>query len=112
MHTPSSGFAGSWARTPTVTVLARILAAAMPPSFAMAQSPPSADAAARSLTLEEALALAASAAPALAGTAARVRAAEAGVRQADVRRNPTLGLVAENIGGGGGIGLIDRSATT
>lgn len=112
MHTPSSGFAGSWARTPTVTVLALILAAAMPPSFAMAQSPSSADAAARSLTLEEALALAASADPALAGTAARVRAAEAGVRQADVRRNPTLGLVAENIGGVGGIGLIDRSETT
>ncbi|MDP3400445.1 MAG: TolC family protein [Brevundimonas sp.] len=61
------------------------------------------------LTLPDALARAARADPAIAGSDARARAAEAGVRQADVRTNPRLGVAVENLPTIGGGGLIDRT---
>ncbi|WP_252865551.1 TolC family protein, partial [Brevundimonas diminuta] len=64
------------------------------------------------LPLEEALRRAVGADPALAGTAARSQAAEAGVRQADVRPNPTLGLMVENLPTLGGGDILGRTETT
>lgn len=55
---------------------------------------------------------AAAADPARAGLEARTRAAEAGVRQADVRPNPTLGLMVENLPTVGGGDLLGRTETT
>lgn len=70
------------------------------------------DAAAEPLTLPEALFRAAAYDPALPAAAARMRAAEAGVRQAGVRPNPSLGADLENFAGTGDIGLADRSEAT
>lgn len=69
------------------------------------------DAAAETLTLPQALSRAAAYDPAL-PAAARMRAAEAGVRQAGVRPNPSLGADLENFAGTGDIGLADRSEAT
>ncbi|MDO8802095.1 TolC family protein, partial [Phenylobacterium sp.] len=70
------------------------------------------DAAAESLTLAEALTRAAAYDPSLPAAAARTRAAEAGVRQAGVRPNPSLGAELENVAGTGEYGLADRSEAT
>ena len=70
------------------------------------------DAAAETLTLPEALSRAAAYDPALPAADARMRAAEAGVRQAGVRPNPSLGADLENFAGTGDIGLADRSEAT
>ncbi|MFC5343707.1 TolC family protein [Brevundimonas staleyi] len=111
MQTPTSGMAGSWARWTTVSVLALALAAALPPTRVLAQ-----DAAVQTsvptLSLRDALARAAGTDPALAATTARARAAEAAVRQADVRPNPTLGLQVENLPTLGGGDILGRTETT
>ncbi|CAN5602427.1 hypothetical protein BH10PSE5_BH10PSE5_31520 [soil metagenome] len=70
------------------------------------------DAVAAPLTLPEALTRAAAYDPSLPARAARVQAAEAGVRQAGVRPNPILGADLENFAGSGDIGLADRSEAT
>jgi cobalt-zinc-cadmium efflux system outer membrane protein len=64
------------------------------------------------LTLREALRRASGADPALIASAAREQAAEASVRQADVRPNPTLGLVVENLPTIGGGDILGRTETT
>ncbi|HVL41549.1 MAG TPA: TolC family protein [Brevundimonas sp.] len=111
MNTPITGSAGSWARLAAVSALALPLAA-LPSLPALAQTPPSAAAEAAALTLEEALARAAGIDPSLPGAEARVRAGDAAVRQADVRPNPTLGLMVENLPTLGGGAIIDRTETT
>ncbi len=111
MKTPSSGMAGSWARWTTVSVLALALVVGLPPTRALAQ-----DAAVRTsaptLSLRDALARASGTDPALAATSARAQAAEASVRQADVRPNPTLGLMVENFPAFGGGDILGRTETT
>lgn len=82
----------------------------LPCGMALAQdATPAAEAPLPTLTLPDALARAARSDPAIAGAEARARAAEAGVRQADVRTNPRLGVAVENLPTVGGGGLIDRT---
>lgn len=111
MQIPTSGMAGSWARWTTVSILALALAAALPPTRALAQ-----DAEARTsvqtLSLRDALSRASGTDPALAAANARAQAAEASVRQADVRPNPTLGLMVENLPTLGGGDILGRTETT
>jgi outer membrane protein, heavy metal efflux system len=111
LNTPITGLAGSWARLAAVSALALPLAA-LPSLPALAQTPPSAAAEAAALTLDGALARAAGVDPNLPGAEARVRAGSAAVRQADVRPNPTLGLMVENLPTLGGGAIIDRTETT
>lgn len=111
MNTPITGLAGSWARLAAASALALPLAA-LPSLPALAQTPPSVAAEAIALTLEDALARAAGIDPSLPGAEARARAADAAVRQADVRPNPTLGLMVENLPTLGGGNIIDRTETT
>jgi outer membrane protein, heavy metal efflux system len=107
-----TGSSGAWARPAAVSALALTLATAWPLIAVRAQSPAAAPDAATVLPLNEALARAAAADPGLAGAEARARAGEAGVRQADVRPNPALGLVVENLPTIGGAGILDRTETT
>jgi cobalt-zinc-cadmium efflux system outer membrane protein len=111
LKTPITGYAGSWARMATVSALALTLAA-WPSLPAHAQDPSNAAVAAPTLRLDEALARAAGVDPGLAGAEARARAGEAAVRQADLRPNPTLGLMVENLPTLGGGNIIDRTETT
>lgn len=64
------------------------------------------------LALAGALERAAKADPARPALAARLRAAEAGVRQASVRPNPVIGLEVEDVTGTGPYSLIDRAQAT
>ena len=109
MNIKRSGSSGSWSCAAAATALGLILAAS---SGQIVQAQEDAIAAVRTLTLDEALTLAARSDPALPGVGARRRAAEAGVRQADVRPNPVVGLEIENFAGSGPYSLIDRSETT
>ena len=72
----------------------------------------SAASAQQTLTLADALNRAAAADPAAPGNLARIQAAEAGVRQADVRPNPVIGVDVEDVAGTGPYSLLDRSQTT
>lgn len=110
MQTPSSGIAGSWARLATASLLALSLAAALPSPPARAQD--AVTVSAPVLTLREALIRASGTDPALIASAARERAADAAVRQADVRPNPTLGLTVENLPTIGGGDILGRTETT
>ena len=116
MPTPSSGCAGSWARLTAVSALALTLAAAWPPTPAFALAPgqvaTAEEADAPSLSLEEALRRAVLGDPSLAPTQARRQASQAAVRQADVRPNPTLGVMVENFPAIGGGDLFERTETT
>ena len=67
---------------------------------------------ATTLSLGRALQQAAGIDPGLPGGAARARAGDAAVRQADVRPNPTLGLMVENLPTLGGGNIVDRTETT
>jgi cobalt-zinc-cadmium efflux system outer membrane protein len=108
-----SGLAGSWARQTTVSVVALALAASLSPMPSVAQEADEVSASQpETLTLSEALLRAAQADPALVGTEARLRAGEAAVRQADVRPNPSVGLMVENLPSVGGSGIADRTETT
>ncbi|WP_287105243.1 TolC family protein [Brevundimonas sp.] len=98
-----------------MSALALVLAATVSlPSSALAQATPAAEAVQASpvLSLEEALRRSIVADPARAGYEARLRAVEAGVRQAGVRPNPTLGLMVENLPTLGGGDILDRTETT
>jgi cobalt-zinc-cadmium efflux system outer membrane protein len=64
------------------------------------------------LSLREALLRATGFDPARAGVEARLAAAEAGVRQADVRPNPSVGVMVENLPTLGGGDFLDRTETT
>ena len=95
------------------TVSALALSLATLPSYpAMAQQSASVAPVLPTLSLERALARAAEVDPALPGGEARARAGDAAVRQADVRPNPTLGLMVENLPTLGGGNIIDRTETT
>ena len=111
MKTPIAGSAGSWARLAAVSALTLSLAA-WPSNAAMAQEPAGSAAEVPTLSLVQALERAAGVDPGLPGVEARVRAGDAAVRQADVRPNPTLGLLVENLPTLGGSNLIDRTETT
>ena len=111
MKTPSSGLAGPWARLTAVPALALILAASLPPSLAVAEDLAAA-ATAPVLALDAALRRAARLDPGLAPTQARRQASQAAVRQADVRPNPTLGVMVENFPTIGGGDLFRRTETT
>ncbi|MDP3404441.1 MAG: TolC family protein [Brevundimonas sp.] len=111
MKTPNTGLAGSCARVAAVSALALSLAT-LPSHPILAQEPAGATARAPTLSLEQALARAASVDPTLPGQDARARAGDAAVRQADVRPNPTLGLMVENLPTLGGGDLMGRTETT
>lgn len=64
------------------------------------------------LALPEALARASAADPTATGADARLNAAEAAVRQAGVRPNPSLDLQVENFAGSGAYSMLDRTETT
>ncbi|MFN9925696.1 MAG: TolC family protein [Phenylobacterium sp.] len=64
------------------------------------------------LDLSDALARASAADPASAGWDARLSAAEANLRQAGVKPNPSLGLDLENFAGSGPYSILDRTETT
>ncbi|MBB4799610.1 MULTISPECIES: TolC family protein [Brevundimonas] len=114
MKPSQSGVAGWRGRGAAVSALALALAAAWPPpAIALAQSPASAEAASGpALTLEGALRRAVAADPARPGLDARLRGVEAGVRQAGLRPNPTLGLMVENLPTLGGGDILGRTETT
>lgn len=111
MKTPIAGSAGSWARFAAVSIAALSLAAS-PTHSAVAQEPSGSIANAPVLSLERALARAVEVDPGLPGVEARARAGDAAVRQADVRPNPTVGLMVENLPTLGGGNIIDRTETT
>lgn len=79
---------------------------ALAPSWAVAQPTPQA------LSLPEAIARASGADPTAPAAAARLAAAEANVRQAGVRLNPSLGVELGNFAGTGAYSLLERSETT
>ena len=98
-----------------MSALALVLtAASSPPAIALVQSPSPVSPASTGqvLALETALQRAADADPARPGLDARLRAVEAGVRQADLRPNPTLGLMVENLPTLGGGDILGRTETT
>ena len=64
------------------------------------------------ITLEQAIAKAIEAAPAMLANEAAIAAARAGRRQADVRPNPLLSLEAENIAGTGAYDVYRQAETT
>lgn len=68
--------------------------------------------AADGLSLRDALMRAAAFDPSVPATQARLDAAEAGLRQARVKPNPTVGVDLENFAGTGRMSLLDRSETT
>ncbi len=107
-----SGVAGSWARGAALSAFALALSAASPALAQTADPAAWAHPAVPELTLEQALARAARADPARPGLAARLRAAEAGVRQADVRPNPTIGLTVENLPTLGAGNVMGQTQTT
>jgi len=82
------------------------------PAFAALIAALSLDAAAAPLTLPDALTRAGAFDPTYPAAEARLRAADAAVRQAAVRPNPVLGLDLENFAGGGGHQAFDRSEAT
>ncbi len=90
--------------------VAPLRAALFAGAFALALS--TAALAAEALSLREALMRAAAFDPSIPATQARLDAAEAGLRQAGVRPNPTVGIDLENFAGTGSISLLDRSETT
>ncbi|KAK0358757.1 hypothetical protein LTR94_034091, partial [Friedmanniomyces endolithicus] len=97
-----------------VSALALALGASLAPApvFAQAAPVPADVNGYPQLSLREALSLSAASDPALAGVEARRRAAEAGVRQADVRPNPNVGLMVENLPTLGGGDILGRTETT
>lgn len=97
-----------------MSALVLVMAATLSsPSSALAQSSAApASSAAPILDLDAALRRAIAADPARAGLEARLRAVEAGVRQAGVRPNPTVGLMVENLPTFGAGSFIDQTQTT
>lgn len=110
MPSPRSGRAAPWVRLPMTSALVLAIATTLHAPQASAQSAVAVTAA--PLTLESALRQSAANDPGAAGAEARAAVSDAGVRQADVRPNPSVGLTVENFAGTGDIGLLDRSETT
>lgn len=77
---------------------------------ASAQAPP--DPSGPVLDLSDALARASAADPARSGWESRAAAAEANVRQAGVKPNPSLGVELENFAGTGAYSILDRTEAT
>jgi len=111
LKTPNTGVAGSCARAAAVSALALSLAALLSHPT-LAQDPTGAAVLIPTISLEQALARASAVDPALPGLDARTRAGDAAVRQADVRPNPTLGLMIENLPTLGGGDILGRTETT
>lgn len=99
----------AWARA--LVMSAALIAAPTAATPALAQSPPQARPPA-ALSLDEALRRSLAADTSLAGVRARLDAARANVRQADVRPNPSLGLDVENFAGSGPFSTLGRTETT
>lgn len=95
----------AWSRL-GAAVMAALLFHVLPTGRALAQTP------APPLTLAAALQQAGAADPAAAGWTARRVAAEANIRQAGVKLNPTLGVELENFAGTGAYSLLDRTEAT
>jgi cobalt-zinc-cadmium efflux system outer membrane protein len=93
-----------------LALIAGLLLTVTGPSAALAQS--SAVAARPILDLGEALARASAADPAATGWDARLGAAQASVRQAGVKPNPSLGFELENFAGSGTYSVLDRTEAT
>lgn len=85
------------------TIFALVVAAAVTSADSGAAQP---------LTLTDALLRAAAVDPSFRAADAYINAAEASIRQADIRPNPSVGLEVENFAGTGPIGALDRSVTT
>lgn len=86
-----------------------LLAVTGPPGVSSAQPVPVAG---PTLNLDDALARAGGADPSSAGWDARLAAAQAGVRQAGVKPNPSLGVDLENFAGSGAYSMLDRTEAT
>lgn len=114
MNIPKSGSAGWRVRAVALSALALAGGVVLTPAPLRAQSTQAEPAPAPSpvLALREALSRAVGSDPALAATRARTRVADAAVRQADVRPNPTLGLMVENLPTLGGGDILGRTETT
>lgn len=94
------------ARLAPASQVAALVLVLTAPGTALAQAKPA------PLSLTDAIGRAAAFDPSAAGAQARLEAARAGMRQADVRLNPTLGLEIENFAGSGPFSMLDRSETT
>lgn len=103
-------FRGRASARPGLALIAGLLLTVTGPSAALAQS--SAVAARPILDLGEALARASAADPAATGWDARLGAAQASVRQAGVKPNPSLGFELENFAGSGTYSVLDRTEAT
>jgi cobalt-zinc-cadmium efflux system outer membrane protein len=103
-------FHGRALARPGLALIAGLLLTVTGASGASAQT--SAPAPGPTLDLSEALARASAADPAAAGWDARLTAAQANVRQAGVKPNPSVGLELENFAGSGAYSLLDRTETT
>ena len=90
---------------------ARLIGVALATSV-LAASGAGAQPTAPSLSLSEALSRAATSDPSRSAREARILAGQAGVRQADVRPNPSLGVDLENFAGTGAVSLLDRTEAT
>ncbi|MBN9480335.1 MAG: TolC family protein [Bordetella sp.] len=115
MKPSKSGYAGWRGRGAAASAFALVLTAAWsPPAIVLAQSlsPAGVTVGGQPLTLNAALRRAVEADPAKAGLDARLRAVDAGVRQADLKPNPTLGLTVENLPTLGGGDILGRTETT
>lgn len=94
------------ARLAPASQIAALVLALAAPGAALAQARPA------PLSLPDAIGRAAAFDPSAPGAQARLDAARAGLRQADLRLNPTLGLEVENFAGSGAFSMLDRSETT
>ena len=99
-------FRGRALARPGLALIAGLLLTVTGASGASAQTP------APTLDLSEALARASAADPMAPGWEARFAAAQANVRQAGVKPNPSLGLELENFAGSGAYSVLDRTETT
>ncbi|OHB27882.1 MAG: hypothetical protein A2790_14665 [Phenylobacterium sp. RIFCSPHIGHO2_01_FULL_69_31] len=103
-------YRGRASARPGLALIAGLLLTVTGPSAALAQS--SAVAAPPILDLGEALARASAADPAATGWDARLGAAQASVRQAGVKPNPSLGFELEDLAGSGTYSVLDRTEAT
>lgn len=94
------------ARLAPASHLAALVLALSTPGAVMAQAK------APHLGMSEAIARTAAFDPSIAGAQARIAAARAGARQAEVRLNPVIGVEVENFAGSGPYSMLDRSETT